>query len=84
MSWREAASPIIQRVIQNCHKMGIRDEKKIRAYLSKAYPFGERKYWPYKVWLDEIKCQLHPETVNHYRQRVKKKKSVPKEQMELF
>ena len=22
--------------------------------LRDAYPFGERKYWPYKVWLDAI------------------------------
>jgi hypothetical protein len=23
-----------------------------------AYPFGERKYTPYKIWLDEIKRQV--------------------------
>lgn len=22
-----------------------------RAYLRASYPFGERKYWPYKAWL---------------------------------
>jgi len=63
--------------------MGIVDEKKIREALWDAYPFGERKYWPYKVWLDEIKRQLHPSPARQYRQHVKKVE-VPKEQMELF
>ncbi len=27
----------------------------IKKLISAAYPFGERKYWPYKVWLDEVK-----------------------------
>jgi len=81
-TWREQAAPIIQRVIHNCRATG-KTEKQIRKALSDAYPFGPKKYWPYKVWLDEIKRQLHPETVNHYRQRVKKIE-VPKEQMELF
>lgn len=22
--------------------------------LRDAYPFGERKYWPYKIWLEEV------------------------------
>jgi hypothetical protein len=31
-----------------------------RNYNAEAYPYGERKYWPYKVWLSEIKRQLAP------------------------
>jgi hypothetical protein len=34
------------------------DEKAIRKAISAAYPFGERDYWPYKVWLDEVRRQL--------------------------
>lgn len=26
----------------------------LRKRLSAAYPFGERKHWPYKVWLDQV------------------------------
>jgi hypothetical protein len=28
--------------------------EELRKRLSAAYPFGERKYWPYKVWLSEV------------------------------
>ena len=32
--------------------------KSLRKALREAYPFGEREYWPYKVWCDEIRSQL--------------------------
>lgn len=54
-SWRDIARPIIAKVIRE-NKDG--EEKVIRKALKEAYPFGTRKYHPYKVWLDEIKVQL--------------------------
>ena len=33
------------------------DEKAIKRALRDAYPLGERKYHPYKIWLDEIHRQ---------------------------
>lgn len=30
----------------------------LRKALRAAYPFGERKHWPYKVWLAEIQRQV--------------------------
>jgi hypothetical protein len=39
-----------------------KEEKELRQLLSAAYPFGMRKYHPYKIWLDEIKRQLGPST----------------------
>jgi len=54
-TWREIARPIIQKVI---HETGAEDMKLLRKKLREAYPFGERKYFPYKVWCDEIKVQL--------------------------
>lgn len=30
----------------------------LRRILRVVYPFGERKRWPYRVWLDEINRQL--------------------------
>lgn len=54
-SWRDVAAPIIRRVIL---EVGRDDEKKLRKALREAYPFGERAYTPYKIWLDEIKRQV--------------------------
>ena len=52
-TWRDIARPIIEKVIAN-HSG---DEKALKKALLDAYPFGERKYHPYKIWLDEIKRQ---------------------------
>ena len=54
MSWREHASPIIARVLAETQGQ---DEKQIRKALRDAYPYGERKYHPYKIWCDEVKRQ---------------------------
>ena len=54
MTRRQYCAHIIYRVLQ--HTKGL-SEKEIKKALRDAYPFGERKYWPYKVWLDEIRRQ---------------------------
>lgn len=54
MTWRDKARPVIERVLRET--VG-KPEKEIRAALRDAYPFGERQYHPYKVWLDEIRRQ---------------------------
>ena len=56
MKWREHCSPIIAQVIEDTGKD---DMKKLRKALRDAYPYGERKMWPYKVWCSEIKRQLN-------------------------
>ena len=33
--------------------------KKLRKVLRDSYPYGEKKFWPYKVWLSEIRKQIH-------------------------
>lgn len=54
-SWRDVASPIIAAVIDaNPGK----DRKELRKLLREAYPFVERRYFPYKVWCDEVRIQL--------------------------
>jgi hypothetical protein len=53
--WRNSATPIIARVIAE-HKG--ESESEIRMALRAAYPFGERKHHPYKIWLDECAVQL--------------------------
>jgi hypothetical protein len=52
--WRQRAAPVIRGVLED---MKGKPEKEIRAALREAYPFGERRYHPYKVWLDEIRVQ---------------------------
>lgn len=51
--WRDRAAPIIAATIA-AHPDGVG----LPAALREAYPFGERKYHPYKIWLDEIARQL--------------------------
>jgi hypothetical protein len=53
-SWRDHARPIIAQVLRETQGMG---EKAIRKALLEAYPFHQRKYHPYKIWLDEIALQ---------------------------
>ncbi len=53
--WRERCKPIIAKVIAENKHLG---EKVLRKALYNAYPFGERKMYPYKVWLSEISFQL--------------------------
>lgn len=51
-TWKEAAHRCIAKVIAaNPGK----DEQELRKLISAAYPFGERKYFPYKAWLDAVK-----------------------------
>lgn len=61
--WRDRAGPIIARVLKETRG---KSEKEIRAALREAYPFGERKYHPYKIWLDEIKRQRDGGQVPRY------------------
>lgn len=53
--WRSHAKPIIAEVIKNNPGKSNAELKKL---ISKKYPFGERAYHPYKIWLDEVKRQL--------------------------
>lgn len=72
-TWRDSARPIIHDVLTE-HKDS--DEATIKKALRDAYPFGMRKYHPYKIWLDEIKVQ----------RRLKKSKTAPEDpdQIKLF
>ena len=54
MTWREDCAPIIHEVLQA--NKGL-EEKELRKALREAYPYGQRKHHPYKIWCDEIKRQ---------------------------
>jgi hypothetical protein len=52
--WRRRAAPIIARVLaENADQ----PEAVVRVALAAAYPFGQRKHHPYRIWLDEIRVQ---------------------------
>jgi len=53
-SWQERAAPVIAAVLA---ATAGQDEKIVRKGLRDAYPFGERAYHPYKVWLNEVARQ---------------------------
>ncbi len=55
MNWRGFCKPIIETAIK---ENPTTTDKEIKKILKPLYPFGEREYYPYKVWLDEIKKQL--------------------------
>lgn len=53
-NWRDRFRPLIAKVLaENDGK----PEGELRQALRDAFPQGPRKYWPYKVWLDEIRVQ---------------------------
>lgn len=57
-TWRDIVAPTIARVIR---EVGTADPKRLSAALRAAYPYGVRKYHPYRIWCNEIRRQLHPE-----------------------
>ena len=75
MAWRDYARPIIQQVLKDTKGQ---DDKAIRKALKEAYPFGERNYHPYKIWLDEIKVQRGKRKFGH------KPEPTPENQTNLF
>jgi hypothetical protein len=76
MAWREHAAPIIAEVLK---QTAGKPEDEIKKALKEAYPFGPRKYHPYKIWLDEIKVQRGKRKFNE-----RKLEPVPENQTDLF
>lgn len=58
--WRLKARSVIVSTVELACKEGLdreRDAGAIRDLVAAAYPFGERKYMPYKIWLQEVRLQ---------------------------
>lgn len=54
--WRKVSRDIISKcIIENADK----SDKELKKIISKKYPFGQRRYHPYKIWLNEIKRQIN-------------------------
>ena len=50
--WRAYSNDVIWKVLYATEG---KTEAEIKKALYDAYPFGERKMWPYKIWLSAIK-----------------------------
>jgi hypothetical protein len=50
LTWRDKAQEVISHVVADNPDA---DYGELKAALKAAYPFGERKYHPYKVWCEE-------------------------------
>lgn len=53
-TWRSTAVRVVREVLA---RTAGQSPAEIRKALAAAYPFGERRYWPYKVWLSEVARQ---------------------------
>ncbi len=73
MTWRNSIAPIIAEVIR---KTGKDDLPALRKALRDAYPYGERRMWPYKVWCMEVRRQLGHSLIA-------RKNSVPQQSLAL-
>lgn len=52
--WRQSARAVMIRVVREQRDLGrLDDDAALLAAVDAAYPFGERKYLPYKMWLLE-------------------------------
>lgn len=51
MSWKEKAERVIAEEYRAICASGIADQKDILRLINTSYPFGQRKYHPYKQWL---------------------------------
>lgn len=54
-SWRENTNYHLAVVFAELKREGITDADEINRRIYEAYPFGERNYFPYKVWLEQVK-----------------------------
>lgn len=67
VTWRSIARPVVFRVLE-AHPGST--EKEIRKALLKAYPFQDKEGRKYRIWLEEIRRQLNPESVEPKPMRV--------------
>lgn len=62
-TWRQRAVAAIRHALRDTPNNAT--EKQVRNILKLAYPFWERKYWPYKIWLEEVRAELNRRGLQH-------------------
>ena len=56
--WRDRAEHVIKKALAGAEAQGL-DEKAALALVDRRYPFGERAYHPYQMWL-KVRRELVP------------------------
>lgn len=64
--WRKRAQDVIAPILQAHLAAGQKDARALRRDLRAAYPFRMRKYWPYRVWLEEVRQAVAILTGGYY------------------
>jgi hypothetical protein len=79
--WRKIAHDVITKVL--AANVG-RPERDVRKCLKDAYPFGERRYHPYKIWLDEIqRCTGKKHPIGHKKAWLNQQSRIARDQRKL-
>ena len=55
MRWRDIAQDVIRNVVR---RVGTEDKAALKKALFDAYPFGQRQYYPYRIWCEEVRKTL--------------------------
>lgn len=55
--WKEESDRVIAAQLEEYQAGGLTGDALKRA-IGRHYPFGERRYWPYKVWLRQLALAL--------------------------
>ena len=55
--WRQTANKVIAKVVKDNPNL---PEAELRKKISDAYPFGERAYHPYTIWLSAVNQYFTP------------------------
>jgi hypothetical protein len=58
LPWRARCAPIIRRVLRDTRAFTWASRRRA---LRQAYPWGELRNWPYRVWCSEVRRQLAEE-----------------------
>lgn len=67
--WRDHAEHVVKKALAEAEAQGL-DEKATLALVDSRYPFGERAYHPYQMWL-KVRRELVPSLRTKQAEKVK-------------
>lgn len=69
-NWRQEARQVILSVMDECNGADV-DAAGMRKLANMRYPFGIRKYTPYKIWLEELSTLIPKEQTPATKERIR-------------
>lgn len=81
---KSAADIARKRIQEIVERVGLADKKLLKRSLRKAYPFAERKRYPYKAWLRECKRAIRGQVIGARKLRQARGPKACGGQRELF